>query len=82
MFRPIPYLDMEIPQNNPNFIVMFPYESSSHLDDSDGNADFPGDSFIIDANGDHLPKPLLYGKSDDYYVPAFGVTQANPFHAA
>lgn len=81
MFRPIPYLDMEIPQNNPNFIVMFPYESSSHLDDSDGNADFPGDSFIIDANGDHLPKPLLYGKSDDYYVPAFGVSYGKMYQS-
>ncbi len=81
MFRPIPYLDMKMPQNNPNFIVMFPYEPSSHLEDNDVNAEYPGDSFIIDKNGDHLPKPLLYGSTDDYNVPAFGVSYGKMYQS-
>lgn len=32
MFKPVSYLDMAPPDPTPNFIVMYPYEASSHLD--------------------------------------------------
>ena len=71
MFKPIPYIEMERPDNHPDFVVLYPYEASSKLD-VDG-ADYPDDTFYL--NESTTWPAMINSKSDtDPAIPAFGVT--------
>ena len=77
MFKPVPYTLMNEPSRHPSFVVIYPYEASSHLDlDNHGYSD---DSFMVNDynNMDSWPEPLkakYYGSDTSYAIPAFGVT--------
>ena len=77
MFKPVPYMLMNEPARHPSFVVMYPYEASSHLDlDNHGYSD---DSFMVNDynNIESWPEPLkakYYGSGGSYAIPAFGVT--------
>ena len=72
MFEPVPFLNIQTPNNQPNFIVLMPYEPSSHLDIE--GADYQDDTFYLnDPNPANLP-PLINGKDENGIpIPAFGV---------
>lgn len=77
MFDLVPYTHKWNIKENPNFIVMYPYEASSHLDIEDGQ--YEGDSFMINDtfNKHKWPEPLKSrnaGVTRGYRVPAFGVS--------
>lgn len=80
MFQPISYNEMAKDRKHPDFIVMMPYEASSHLD-IDG-ADYPDDSFML--NGDKeagLPLAIQTRSGSDgfYTIPAFGVAYGKQY---
>lgn len=71
MFKPIPYIEMERPDNHPDFVVLYPYEASSKLDVK--GADYPDDTFYL--NESTTWPAMINSKSDtDPAIPAFGVT--------
>lgn len=71
MFKPIPYIEMERPDNHPDFVVLYPYEASSKLDVN--GADYPDDTFYL--NESTTWPAMINSKSDtDPAIPAFGVT--------
>lgn len=71
MFKPIPYIEMERPDNHPDFVVLYPYEASSKLDVN--GADYPDDTFYL--NESTTWPAMISSKSDtDPAIPAFGVT--------
>lgn len=87
-FKPIALMDMDRPKVTPNFIAMYIYEASSHLDNgSDGN--HKDDSFGIrdaapNGNGndvDKWPAPLNSGEDSGYYIPAFGVSYGKQYQS-
>lgn len=91
MFKPISLMDMDIPDVTPNFIVQYPYETSSHLDLGDKNSsDYPDDSFSIKnspqllGNGNDVnkwPSPLNSGSDAGYTIPAFGVSYGKMYQS-
>lgn len=91
MFQPVSMMDMQIPDVTPNFIVQYPYETSSHLDLSDnGEYSYPDDSFSIkrgpQATGtgseiNKWPTPLNSGEDSGYYIPAFGVSYGKQYQS-
>ena len=90
MFKPVSMLDMDMPDVTPNFIVMYAYEKSSHLDiqGSGGDYDYPDDSFSIKAKktgtgaeADKWPMPLNSGEDCGYYIPAFGVSYGKQYQS-
>lgn len=79
MFKPIPYIDATRPANHPDFVVLYPYEASSHLD-VDG-ADYPDDSFYLN---DKTTWPVMISEknsSNGYSIPAFGVTYGQQYQS-
>lgn len=77
MFDLIPYTHSWHIKENPNFIVMYPYEASSHLEIENGQ--YENDSFMINDtfNKHKWPEPLKSrsaGTTRGYKVPAFGVS--------
>ena len=87
MFDPIPYIEMNTPDATPNFIVMYPYEMSNHLDlgekGKDNGADYENDSFSISNLSDYskMPLPLLSNDSSGYKIPAFGVAYGSQYQS-
>ena len=77
MFRPIPYIDATQPKNHPDFVVLYPYEASSHLDVK--GADYPDDSFYLN---DSTTWPIMVSEknmSTGYPIPAFGVSYGQQY---
>lgn len=78
LFDPIPYLEMAEPKRHPNFIVVYPYESSSKLD-MNGH-EYVNDTFMINqpiSSKNKWPEALKsrsLGVYSGYNVPAFGVS--------
>lgn len=78
LFDPIPYLEMTEPKRHPNFIVVYPYESSSKLD-MNGH-EYVNDTFMINqpiSSKNKWPEALKsrsLGVYSGYNVPAFGVS--------
>lgn len=77
MFKPIPYIDVTQPANHPDFVVLYPYEASSHLDVE--GADYPDDTFYLN---DKTTWPVMISEknsSNGYSIPAFGVTYGQQY---
>ena len=77
MFDLVPYTEVWNVKENPNFIVMYPYEASSHLEIELGQ--YEDDSFMINDtfNKHKWPEPLKSRNADvtkGYRIPAFGVS--------
>ena len=91
MFEPVSMMDMNIPDVTPNFIVQYPYETSSHLDlGDDGDYNYPDDSFSISkspqmtgtgSEANKWPAPLNSGEDAGYYIPAFGVSYGKQYQS-
>ena len=88
MFKPVALMDMDIPDVTPNFIVQYPYETSSHLDMND--TEYTDDSFSIKnspqmiGNGNDInkwPSPLNSGDDAGYTIPAFGVSYGKMYQS-
>ena len=79
MFDTVPYTQTWDIKRHPNFIVMYPYESSSHLADVD-ESEYENDGFMINQPNsvDNLwPEPLTSKNANAgirYNIPAFGVS--------
>lgn len=79
MFDTVPYTDVWNINRHPNFIVMYPYESSSHLDGIE-NSEYENDGFMINQNQSDKniwPEPLKSRNANStvgYSIPAFGVS--------
>ena len=78
MFKPLPYnkITSEMLDKKSDFIVMYTYEYSSKLELNNGN--FVSDSF--DLNG-IVPESISNKTSEDYKVPAFGVTYGKQYQS-
>lgn len=77
MFRPMSYIDVTQPKNHPDFVVLYPYEASSHLDVK--GADYPDDSFYLN---DSTTWPVMVSEknmSTGYPIPAFGVNYGQQY---
>lgn len=72
MFVPIPYQEMDRPKMYPDFVAVYLYEPSKHLDIE--GSEYPDDGFMI--NGDSSMWPTAIATKSilrDYQIPAFGV---------
>lgn len=78
MFDPVPYTEYWDIKRHPNFIVMYPYESSNYLDID--NSEYENDGFMINmppSTTNRWPEPLTSRNSNanlGYNIPAFGVS--------
>ena len=85
LFDPIPYLEMTEPKRHPNFIVVYPYESSSKLD-MEGQ-EYVNDTFMISqpiSSRNKWPEALKsrsLGVYSGYNIPAFGVTYGKMYQS-
>lgn len=71
-FKPVPYTQMTINEESADFVALYSYEPSSKLDIADAN--FPGDSFMLD-HEILAPYAVTNKNMDfDYPLPAFAVT--------
>ena len=73
IFKPIPFYQMNKPDEYPHFVATYTYEPSKHLD-IDG-AEYENDGFML--NGDSSMWPMAITTKNlgvDYMIPAFGVT--------
>jgi len=80
MFDAVPYTDTWEIKKHPNFIVMYPYETSNHLADME-NSEYENDGFMINLPDNNInnkwPEPLKSFNSNGflkYNIPAFGVS--------
>ena len=87
MFTPIPYLEMGTPSSDPNFIIQYPYEPSSHLD-LGPDSEYKDDSFMINGlNGNNVqvspnfPVALTDSAEAGYSIPAFGVSYGKMYQS-
>ena len=91
MFESVSMMDMRIPDVTPNFIVQYPYETSSHLDLGDnGDYSYPDDSFSIKnspqktgtgSEANKWPAPLNSSEEAGYYIPSFGVSYGKQYQS-
>ena len=83
VFQPVSFMNMDPPKVTPNFIVMYTYEPSSHLDLGD-TSEFQDDSFSIKegpSTSNKYPKPLMSGEESGYNIPAFGVSYGKMYQS-
>lgn len=83
VFQPVSFMDMDPPKVTPNFIVMYPYEASSHLDLGSGS-EFEDDSFSISSGpsaSNKFPEPLRSPEDCGYNIPAFGVSYGKMYQS-
>lgn len=79
MFDTISYTETWNVKRHPNFIVMYPYESSNYLADMKNN-EYENDGFMInqkESTDNKWPEPLKSrnaNSKNDYSIPAFGVS--------
>ena len=71
MFKPIPYAEMPLAKKHPDFVTIYTYEPSRHLNI---NGDYTDDSFMLsDAIG--YPEAIKSKRENQgYKIPAFGVS--------
>lgn len=86
MFDPVPYTDVWEIKRHPNFIVMYPYESSNYLADID-NSEYENDGFMLNQpnSTDNIwPEPLTSRNANAsirYNIPAFGVSYGKMYQS-
>lgn len=76
MFKPIPYIETNIPDSRPTFVVLMPYEASSKLDVQ--GADYPDDGFYLNNENDY-PEMIRLKEADGMPIPAFGVSYGQQY---
>lgn len=78
MFKPIPYSEMPTAKEHPDFVTIYTYEPSRHLNI---NGDYTDDSFMLsDAIG--YPEAIKYKKDNEgYKIPAFGVSYGKMYQS-
>ena len=79
MFKPIPYNSMNMPSKHPDFVVVYPYEPSKHLNIDNG--EYNDDSFMLSEEMD-TPLPIKSRgsiKDSFYQIPAFGVSYGKQY---
>ena len=83
MFDPVPWTDTWDVKKHPDFVFMYSYEPSSHLDLESGQYD--NDSFLInDSNQTNWPEALTsrnVGATNGYQIPAFGVSYGKMYQS-
>ena len=85
MFDTVPYTDAWIVKRHPNFIVMYPYESSNYLDIENGEYD--NDGFMINqkkSDRNIWPEALTSRNANsqiEYTIPAFGVSYGKMYQS-
>ena len=84
MFDPIPYNEIGLIKTNPNFVVIHPYEPSSHLDLE--GSDYDNDGFMLNDfdNATEWPEPLRAKSAmpvDKCKIPAFGVSYGKMYQS-
>lgn len=76
MFKPIPYYEMEEPDNHPDIVVMYAYEASSKLDIE--GSDYPDDTFYLNESTT-WPSMITSKQPSDLALPAFGVSYGQQY---
>lgn len=78
MFKPIPYSEMPLPKKHPDFVTIYTYEPSRHLNI---NGDYTDDSFMLsDTIG--YPEAIKSKKENrGYKIPAFGVSYGKMYQS-
>lgn len=84
MFDPMPYTEIGNIKTKPNFVVIHPYEPSSHLDIE--GADYKNDGFMLNDfdNTNEWPEPLRSKSSmpaEGCRLPAFGVSYGKMYQS-
>ncbi len=85
MFDCIPYTEHWDVKRHPNFVVIYTYEPSSHLD-IDGS-EYENDSFMLnmpEGKGNKWPEALKsrsWGQTEGFSVPAFGVSYGKMYQS-
>lgn len=85
MFDAVPYTSYWDVKRNPNFIVMFPYESSNYLEVE--NSEYENDGFMINmppSTKNKWPEPLVSrnsGSNVGFNIPAFGVSYGKMYQS-
>lgn len=85
MFDAIPYTSYWDIKRNPNFIVMYPYETSNYLEVE--NSEYENDGFMINmppSTKNKWPEPLVSrnsGSNIGFNIPAFGVSYGKMYQS-
>jgi len=85
MFDTVPYTENWSIKRHPNFIVMYPYESSNYLDIENG--EYENDGFLINQPNsvrNKWPEPLTSRNANSsirYSIPAFGVSYGKMYQS-
>ena len=85
MFDTVPYTEYWYIKRHPNFIVMYPYESSNYLDIENG--EYENDGFMINqpnSTSNRWPEALTSRNANadiKYNIPAFGVSYGKMYQS-
>lgn len=85
MFDTVPYTEYWDIKRHPNFIVMYPYESSNYLDIENG--EYENDGFMINqpnSTSNRWPEALTSRNANadiKYNIPAFGVSYGKMYQS-
>lgn len=85
MFDTIPFGEIRYVKDHPNFIVMYPYESSNYLEIE--NSEYENDGFMINqppSTTNKWPEALTSrnaNSSTKYSIPAFGVSYGKMYQS-
>ena len=86
MFDSVPYTSVWDVKKHPNFIVMYPYESSNYLDNIE-DSEYSNDGFMINeqqSDRNIWPEPLKSHNANTsvpYTIPAFGVSYGKMYQS-
>ena len=86
MFDTVPYTEYWEINRHPNFIVMYPYESSNYLADIK-NSEYDNDGFMLNqeqSSENKWPEPLTSRNANGsvgYNIPAFGVSYGKMYQS-
>ena len=78
IFKPVPYMEANGDASHPNFVVLYSYEASAHLDVEGG--DYPDDSFYLNDSAT-WPKMITQKQPGDLKIPAFGVSYGSMYQS-
>lgn len=78
IFKPVPYMEANGDVSHPNFVVLYSYEASAHLDVEGG--DYQDDSFYLN-DATTWPKMITQKQPGDLKIPAFGVSYGSMYQS-
>ena len=82
MFSPIPYNKIGSVEPRTNFVCLYTYKASNHLNNE--NSDFKGDSFLLNDENDLAGDMSFLSTKNDtngYQIPAFGVSYGKQYQS-